>query len=53
MISFFQGIDLYYDSIAAMVETAIAWVSQPDWEPYAAAPNELAIWRRHNAVVDF
>lgn len=53
VISFFQGIEVFYDSIGSMVKTALDWVSQPDWAPYAPAPNELEIWRRHNRAVDF
>lgn len=52
VISFFQGIDVYYDSIESMVETAVAWVSQPDWDRYET-PNEIEIWRRHNRAVAF
>lgn len=53
VIAYFQGIDVYYDSIEAMVETCIAWVSQVRWAPYDAAPNEMEIWRRGNATVEF
>lgn len=53
VISFFQGIDVYYDSIEAMVETTISWVAQPGWRPYEAAPNEMEIWRRRNVAVSF
>lgn len=53
VISYFQGIDVYYDSIEAMVETTIAWVSHPDWRPYEAAPNEMETWRRCNVAVSF
>lgn len=53
VIAFFQGIDVYYDSIESMVETAIAWVSQPDWAPYDQAPNEIEIWRQHNRAIAF
>lgn len=53
VISYFQGIDLYYDSIESMVETCIAWVSQVGWAPFDAAPEEMEIWRRFNAAVQF
>lgn len=53
VISYFEGIDVYYDSIEAMVETTIAWVVQPDWRPHEAAPNEMEIWRRCNVAVQF
>ena len=51
VISYFQGIDVHYDSIEATVETCIAWVAQEGWGPYDAAPNEMEIWRRFNAAV--
>lgn len=53
VVSFFQGIDVHYDSIESMVETALAWVSQPTWRRYEETPDELEIWRRHNVAVDF
>lgn len=53
VICFFQGIDVYYDSIESMVETTIAWVSQPNWAPYAQAPHEIEIWRQHNRAIQF
>lgn len=53
VICFFHGIDVYYDSIESMVETAIAWVSQPHWAPYVPTPNEDEIWRRHNRSIEF
>lgn len=53
VISYFQGIDVYYDSIEAMVETCIAWASQEGWGPYEAAPNEMEVWRRFNGSVEF
>lgn len=53
VISFFHDIDVFYDSIEATVETTIAWVSQADWAPYEATPNEMEIWRRYNAAVTF
>ncbi len=53
VISYFQGIDVYYDSIEAMVDTTIAWVSQAGWAPYETTPNELEIWRRYNRAVEF
>lgn len=53
VISYFQGIDVHYDSIEAMVETTIAWVSQDGWDPHEMAPNEMEIWRRHNRAVTF
>lgn len=53
VISYFQAIDVYYDSIGAMVETTIAWVSQAAWAPYETTPNEMEIWRRYNVAVEF
>ena len=53
VISYFQGIDVHYDSIEAVAETCIAWVSQEGWGPYDVAPNEMETWRRYNAAVEF
>lgn len=53
VICTFHDLSVYFDSIESMVETAIAWVSQPSWEPYATIPDELEIWRAHNRAVDF
>jgi hypothetical protein len=54
VVSIFEGIDLFFSSIEAMVQTCIAWVAHPDWEPYDALPNdtELEIWQRLNPGVE-
>lgn len=49
----FQDVSVYFDSIEAMVETAITWVSQPGWDSGRPTPHELEIWRSHNRAVDF
>jgi hypothetical protein len=48
VISVFQGIDLYYYSVELMLDTCIAWVSHPDYEPYHHLRDESEIWREHN-----
>lgn len=53
VISYFHDIDVFYDSIEAMVETTIAWVAQEGWAPYETTPNEMEIWRRYNSAVRF
>lgn len=53
VISYFHDIDVHYDSIEAMVETSIAWVSQDGWAAGQPTPDEAEIWRRHNSAVDF
>ena len=53
VICTFHDLSVYFDSIQSMVETEIAWVSQPSWEPYLPIPDELDIWRAHNRAIDF
>lgn len=51
VISVFQGIEIYYYSLDAMLETCIDWVNQPDFgSSYSREKdaNELAIWKKHN-----
>jgi hypothetical protein len=54
VVSIFEGIDLFFSSIEAMLQTCIAWVAHPDWDPYDALPSdvELEIWQRLNPGVD-
>lgn len=51
VVGIFQGIDMYFYSIETMVDTCIEWVEQPDYEQYGTAPNEHAIWNKHNPGV--
>lgn len=51
VISVFQGISVFFYSIGSMIDTCIDWVEQPDYEPFREAPNERAIWLRHNPGV--
>lgn len=53
VIGVFHDISVYFDSIEAMVETSIAWVSQPGWLPHTLVPHEMGIWRSNNRAVDF
>lgn len=50
VVSIFEGIDLFFSSIESMLQTCIAWVAHPDWDPYDALPRdtELEIWQRLN-----
>jgi len=54
VVSIFEGIDLFFSSIEAMLQTCIAWVAHPDWNPYDALHSdvELEIWQRLNPGVD-
>ena len=54
VVSIFEGIDLFFSSIEAMVQTCTAWVAHPNWDPYDALPNdtELEIWKRLNPGVE-
>jgi hypothetical protein len=51
IVGVFHGIDLYFHSVESMIDTCIEWVEQPAYDRYAEAPNEMAIWRRHNPGV--
>lgn len=51
VVGAFHGIDLYFHSVESMIDTCIDWVEQPEYEQYGEAPNEMAIWRRHNPGV--
>lgn len=51
VISIYHGAGAYYDSLSALVDTCVAWVSHPDWELYATPPDEEATWRRHNPAI--
>lgn len=53
VIGTLHEVGVYFDSIETMVETTIAWVSQPDWEPGSPTPHELDIWRSDNRAVAF
>jgi hypothetical protein len=48
VVSVFQGVDLYYYSVESMLDTCIAWVSHPDYEPHHHLHDESTIWREHN-----
>jgi hypothetical protein len=50
VIRVFQGTEIYFDSIAAMLDTCIEWVSHPAWVQHEGLPQpiELQIWDRHN-----
>jgi len=52
VVSFFQGVHLYFHSLPSMVATCIDWVREPRWTPGAllgmADDVELEIWRRRN-----
>ena len=54
VVSIFEGIDLFFSSVESMLQTCIAWVSHPDWDPFNALPREeeLEIWRRLNPAID-
>lgn len=54
VVSIFEGIDLFFSSIEAMLQTCIAWVTHPDWDRYNSLPYnvELEIWKRLNPAVD-
>jgi hypothetical protein len=54
VVSIFEGIDLFFGSIESMLQTCIAWVGHPEWEPFNELPRdeELKIWRRLNPGVD-
>jgi hypothetical protein len=48
------GIDLYFHSIAHMLDTCLAWTEEPTWTPHQGIPDsavELRIWRQHNPGV--
>jgi hypothetical protein len=49
VIRVFQGIDMYFHSIASMLETCIEWVSSPNWQNLKGLPaeEEMEIWKRH------
>lgn len=49
-----EGVDVYFLSIESLVDTCIEWVEQDDWDLYSTAPNERAIWKKHNpGILDF
>lgn len=51
ILSFFQGVDLFFYSVESMIETCIEWVEQPGYRHHEEAPNEMEIWLRHNPGV--
>lgn len=51
VVNAFQGIDVFFHSVGSMIDTCIEWVDQADYDAYAPAPNEMAIWQRHNPGV--
>ena len=50
VISVSEGVDLFYYSLAAMLDTCIAWVSRPEWEQYDHVPEDIEtkIWKQYN-----
>jgi hypothetical protein len=50
VISVHQGINVFFYSINAMIDTSIDWVSHPSWNDEGLYPAslELEIWRKHN-----
>ncbi|MDX2219096.1 MAG: hypothetical protein SF172_08745 [Burkholderiales bacterium] len=50
VISSFEGVELYFHSVSAMLDTSIDWVSHPAWPDFgdAAEDVEMDIWKRHN-----
>ena len=51
VISVFQGIDAFFNSVPAMLDTCIEWVSHPEYESGASdlgAELEMEIWKKNN-----
>jgi len=50
VIRVFQGVDMYFHSIKAMLNTCIGWVSNSEWKPVQGLPDniEMSIWTRYN-----
>ena len=50
MISIFEGIDVYFHSFGAMLETVTGWIESGAHRPDLSvdAQLEIEIWRRHN-----
>lgn len=46
----FQGIEMWFNSIPAMLQTCISWVSSPNWQNLDGLPedDEMRIWKQHN-----
>ena len=53
VVSFFEGVDLFFHSLETMVSTCIEWVRHPGWskESELSQDTELEIWLRHNPGV--
>ena len=51
VISVFEGIDVYFNSIESMLDTCIEWVEQEGYDRYSLAPDEKGPWLRHNPGV--
>ncbi len=51
VMNIFEGFYPQYHSIPSMVETAIAWVSEPGYVYCSEAPREGEIWRALNPDV--
>ena len=49
VISVHQGINVWFHSVNAMVDTCLAWVSDPAWTNEGLpSDRELLIWRKYN-----
>ena len=48
IVVFFQGIEVYFYTAEAMIDTCTEGAEQPSYRMYDEAPIELEIWDRHN-----
>ena len=53
VVSVYETVDLYFESIPTMLETCADWVRHPSWDPEDGVEDaaEQVIWRRHNPRV--
>ena len=51
IVSVFQGVDVYYHSLASMLKTCVAWVDDPAYGSKSWEDVEMEIWRRFNPGV--
>ena len=52
IVRVFQGYDLFFDSVEAMIKTCTAWVNCEEWKRFDGLPQsiERQIWKRENPV---
>jgi hypothetical protein len=50
VVGVYQGVDMYFHSLEAMLVTCIEWVRHPAWDDTSHLPDDVEreIWQRHN-----